>query len=179
MLLITLADFVLGLFVGAYALASFAPSYLARRIYQYSWPICLVFVALAYVQTTVKPAPNINDNDAVYAVSLNPKLLQASDVEALVRELPKISSDVDAEVLRARFAQKKRKVQVLDEASAQQYQSVKRLLSAPAGSQVTKTPVEFTRGDIKIFGAAVLLGIAIVLFGGLYWTYRDEPEAIA
>lgn len=51
MLFITLVDFVLGLFVGVYALASFSPPHLATKVYQSSWYVCIAFVALAYLQT--------------------------------------------------------------------------------------------------------------------------------
>ena len=51
MLFVTLVDFVLGLFVGVYALASFSPPERATQIYQLSWYVCIAFVALAYLQT--------------------------------------------------------------------------------------------------------------------------------
>ena len=51
MLFITLVDFVLGLFVGVYALASFSPPERATQVYQVSWYVCIAFVALAYLQT--------------------------------------------------------------------------------------------------------------------------------
>ena len=54
MVFITLTDFALGLFVGVYAFASFAPPHHATKVYQSSWYFCIVFVILAYVQTTLK-----------------------------------------------------------------------------------------------------------------------------
>lgn len=104
MLLITLADFMLGLFVGTYALASFAPAHLAGRVYRGSWLFCIAFVGLAYLQSTMKPV-------------------------------------------------------VIPTA------------------QAMKQSAEFSSSDIMIFGAAVLLGIAIMLIGGLSWLYRDPRFA--
>ena len=54
MFFITLTDFALGLFVGVYALASFSPPDKARLVYQSCWYFCIAFVALAYLQTTLK-----------------------------------------------------------------------------------------------------------------------------
>lgn len=54
MFFITLTDFALGLFVGVYAFASFAPPHHATKVYQSSWYFCIAFVILAYVQTTLK-----------------------------------------------------------------------------------------------------------------------------
>jgi len=54
MFFITLTNFALGLFVGVYALASFAPPHIARKVYQTCWYFCGGFVALAYLQTQMK-----------------------------------------------------------------------------------------------------------------------------
>ena len=49
-MLIFLADFVLGIFVGALALASFGPVPNARWIYKNAWFIGLAFVGLSFIQ---------------------------------------------------------------------------------------------------------------------------------
>ena len=54
MFFITLTDFALGLFVGVYALASFAPPHIARNVYKACWFFCAGFVVLAYLQTQMK-----------------------------------------------------------------------------------------------------------------------------
>lgn len=46
-----IADFALGLFVGVYALASFAPKEVARDVYRTSWFFCGGFVLLAYFES--------------------------------------------------------------------------------------------------------------------------------
>ena len=45
-----LADFALGLFVGVYALASFSPAHLARKVYQACWFFAGGFVLIAGLQ---------------------------------------------------------------------------------------------------------------------------------
>jgi hypothetical protein len=51
-MLVTLSSFALGLFVGGYALASFAPVALARTIYRNNWAFWGLFLVLAYLEKT-------------------------------------------------------------------------------------------------------------------------------
>ena len=44
-------DFILGLFIGVYALASFAPPQLAQRTYRVSWLFGAAFLVAAYLQS--------------------------------------------------------------------------------------------------------------------------------
>ena len=53
-----IADFALGLFVGVYALASFAPKQKAREVYRTCWFFCGAFVVLAYLESVVA-GPNV------------------------------------------------------------------------------------------------------------------------
>jgi hypothetical protein len=57
-----LTDFVLGAFVGLFALAAFSPVYLARRVYTLSWCIGVLFVLMAYMGKGSGPAPFIAAN---------------------------------------------------------------------------------------------------------------------
>ena len=50
-----IADFALGLFVGVYALASFAPKQKAREVYRTCWFFCGAFVILAYLAEPIRP----------------------------------------------------------------------------------------------------------------------------
>ena len=45
--LVYLADFILGLFLGVLALASFSPAQLARQVYQRAWYFFGAFVVVA------------------------------------------------------------------------------------------------------------------------------------
>ena len=58
-LLIYVADFVLGFFVGTLALASFGPAPNARWIYKNAWYIGLVFVGLSFFQKSIY-TPTLN-----------------------------------------------------------------------------------------------------------------------
>ena len=51
-MLVILSSFALGLFVGGYALASFAPVALARTIYRNNWGFWGLFLVLAYLEKT-------------------------------------------------------------------------------------------------------------------------------
>ena len=46
--LVYLADFILGLFLGVLALASFSPAQLARQVYQRAWYVFGAFIVVAY-----------------------------------------------------------------------------------------------------------------------------------
>ena len=51
--MIYIADFILGLFIGMFAFAAFAPKHYARKIYTISWCIGGVFVLSAWVQKSI------------------------------------------------------------------------------------------------------------------------------
>ena len=57
-----ITDFILGAFVGLFALAAFSPVYLARKIYTLSWCMGAVFVLIAYIGKGSGPAPFIAAN---------------------------------------------------------------------------------------------------------------------
>ena len=57
-----LTDFILGLFVGLFAYAAFAPTAVARTLYTVSWCVGAVFVAFAYLGKGTGPAPFIKAN---------------------------------------------------------------------------------------------------------------------
>jgi hypothetical protein len=75
---VIIADFILGLFVGVYALASFAPAHRARQVYQSCWLFGATFVGAAYLQTMTKSEFSVS--------ALNSKFNRFSDtqVETLI-----------------------------------------------------------------------------------------------
>ena len=76
---VIITDFILGLFIGVYALASFAPADRAREVYQRCWLFGAAFVGAAYLQVQMSSAE-------LSVSSLNSKFTRFSDaqVETLI-----------------------------------------------------------------------------------------------
>ena len=69
-MLTLLACLALGLFIGGYALSSFAPVSVAPTIYQRNWGLWALFMALAYLQSLSDNPRSLGGSDGAETGSL-------------------------------------------------------------------------------------------------------------